>query len=162
MTRHTLLAHYTLLAAGLAAACTPVPDQVPTSADQSRVADEVRAAVWAFHAADTARDAEAVIGLLWPDYSMLVDGARLGYDQVVAGSRDFLTSIALFHTQWSDLQVTPLSQDAAVASFQFRDSIITKAGQLIRHRGTTTFVWQRRDGEWRLLFADADHHPVAP
>jgi ketosteroid isomerase-like protein len=122
----------------------------------------VERAVWEFHAADTARDAEAVIRLLWPEYTMLADGTRLSYDEVAAGSREFMASLALFHTQWYELQVMPLGPDAAVASFQFRDSIITKAGELIRNRGTTTFVWQRRDGEWRVLFADANHRPIAP
>jgi len=118
--------------------------------------------VWAFHAADTARDAEAVIRLLWPEFTMLVDGARLDHGQVVRGSREFLASLELFHTDWSDLRITLLGTGAAVASFKFRDSIVTRTGEVIRSRGPTTFVWQRRGGDWRLLFADADHYPIDP
>jgi len=143
-------------------ACSPPSDQVPEARDQAEVIAAVDAAVWAFHAADTARDAEAVIRLLWPDFTMLADGARLDYDQVTTGSREFMAGLALFHTVWSDLRVTPLERDAAIASFLFRDSIVTKTGELIRNRGTTSFVWQRRNGEWRLLFADADHRPLVP
>lgn len=128
--------------------------------DHSQVVDEVEAAVWAFHAADTARDAEGVVSLLWPDYSMLADGNRLTYSEVVAGSREFMGSLALFHTEWDDLQVTPLSKDLALASFLFRDSIVTLSGDLIRAEGPTTFLWERREGAWRLRFADADHYPI--
>lgn len=143
-------------------ACSQSSGRVPAARDQAEIVAAVEDAVWAFHAADTARDAEAVIRLLWPDFTMLADGARLGYDQVAVGSREFMGGLALFHTVWSDLQVTVLGQDAAIASFQFRDSIVTKSGELIRNRGTTTFAWQRRNGEWRVLFADADHRPVVP
>lgn len=105
-------------------------------------------------------DAEAVVGLLWPEYGMLVDGTRIGYDEVVLGAREFMPSLALFHTEWTDVRITPLGPNAAVASFQFRDSIITMAGEMIRSRGPTTFVWQRRAAEWRLLYGDSDHYPV--
>lgn len=144
------------------AACGQAADRpAAESHDFTAVAAQVEAAVWAFHAADTARDAEAVIRLLWPEYTMLADGVRQGYDQVAAGSREFMAGLSLFHTVWRDLQVTPLGENAAIASFQFQDSIVTKAGDLIRNRGTTTFVWQRRNGEWRVLFADANHHPIS-
>ena len=138
-----------------------VPDQ-GSAIEESVLREEVEAAVWAFHAADTAMDAEGVIALLWPDYYMLGDGQRIGYEDVVRGSREFMGGLELFATEWRDLRITPLGSDAAVSSFQFRDSIITKSGQLMRSQGPTTFVWVRRDGEWRLVYADADHYPIDP
>ena len=146
-------------------ACSNPPNRSSVESltvDTSTIAAEVEAAVWAFHAADTARDAEAVIGLLWPEYYMFVDGARLGYEEAAQGARGFMPTLELFHTDWTDLRITPLGPNSAVASFQFRDSIITLAGELMQSRGPTTFVWQRRDGEWRLLFGDADHYPIDP
>lgn len=151
--------------------CTGCSDrQVPGPAttrgdsgeDLARVVSEVEAGVWAFHIADTARDAEAVIDLLWPDYEMLVDGRRVGYAQIVEGSREFMANLELLHTEWTDLRIVPLGRDVAISSFLFRDSIVTSQGEMIRARGPTTFVWQRRDGEWRILFGDADHYPVDP
>lgn len=131
----------------------------PRSRDAAIIA-EVEAATWAFHAADTARSADGVIALLWPEYTMLVDGRRVEYDDIVAGSRAFMSGIELFHTEWTDLQVTPVGPHAALASFVFRDSIVTKAGDVVRHRGPTTFLWERRNGEWRLLYGDSDHYPL--
>ncbi len=134
----------------------------PSRDDEQQVVAEIEAAVWAFHAADTARDAEGVLALLWPDYTMLADGSRMTYEDVAAGSRAFMASLDLFHTEWTDLQIVPLGPGVALSSFQFRDSILTSTGEMIRSRGPTTFVWERRDGEWRVLFADADHYPIDP
>ncbi len=154
----------TALALAFLVACRSEPNSAggPLNTRSSSVTAGVEAAVWAFHAADTARDAEAIVKLLWPEYTMFVDGARMRYDEVVKGSREFLPSLELFHTVWSDLRITPLGPNAAVASFQFRDSIITKGGDLIRSRGPTTFIWERRNGEWRLVYGDADHYPIDP
>lgn len=141
------------------------PPGAPTSSvafDTAQVVEEVETAVWRFHAADTARDAEGVISLLWPEFSMLGDGARLGFTEAAAGSRQFMEGLAIFETDWSSLEVIPLARDVAVASFLFRDSIVSKSGDVIRTRGPTTLVWERRDGEWRVRYADADHYPVQP
>jgi len=145
---------------GALQACGVPEPAADSPGDPARVTAEVEAAVWAFHAADTARDAERVINLLWPDYEMLVDGQRLDHTQVSAGSRSFLPSLEVFHTVWTDLRIIPLSRDAAISSFLFRDSIVTQAGGVIESQGPTTFLWIRRGGEWRLRFGDADHYPA--
>jgi len=127
----------------------------------SDVSAEVEAAVWRFYAADTSRNAEAVIDLLSPDFYMFADGVRTHYQEVVDGTRRFMRSIILFHTEWTDLRITALGSDHAVSSFTFRDSIRTAEGLLPRKQGPTTFVWERADDGWRVLYADADHYPVA-
>ena len=130
--------------------------------DPRLVVEQVEAAVWAFHAADTARNAEGVIELLWPEFTMLVDGRRLTYPEVAAGSREFMATLESFHTEWSELEIVPLGSDAAISSFVFRDSIVSRAGEVDRAHGPTTFVWQKRAGEWKVLFADADHYREGP
>jgi ketosteroid isomerase-like protein len=134
------------------------PEEGPP--DLGAVEAEVTAAVWAFHAADTARDAEAVISLLWPEYEMRVDGQRTTYAEVAAGSRAFMAGLRRFHTIWTDLEVIPLSSDLAISSFLFTDSIVSSSGEVTRSHGPTTFVWERRSGEWRVRFGDADHDPI--
>jgi hypothetical protein len=137
-------------------------DLIENPQDSRSVVAQVEAAVWAFHSADTARSAEGVIDLLWPEFTMLSDGQRLDYETVTTGSREFMASLELFHTVWTELEITPLGSEAAVSSFVFRDSIVTRDGELIQARGPTTLVWQRRGEEWRVLYADADHYPLAP
>ena len=127
---------------------------------QAFVIDEVEAAVWAFHAADTSMNADEVIGLCWPEMTMLVDGNRIKYEDIKKGSKQFMSSLVLFHTEWEDLQVIPISESAAISSFIFTDSIINKSGELTQARGPNTFLWQKRDGEWRVLYGDADHYPI--
>lgn len=129
--------------------------------DSSSVTAAVTEAVAAFHHADTTRNATAVVALIWPEFSMLADGNRVDYEGAAAGARAFLPTLETFHTEWTDLQIMPLSADLAISSFSFRDSIVTKSGDLIQNRGPNTFVWQRRHGEWRVLYADADHYPIA-
>lgn len=140
----------------VAACARPEPDSVSLTS----VRADVEAVVWAFHAADTAMDAESVVRLLWPDYEMLVDGQRLSFEEVAQGSREFMSSLRSFHTVWSDLEILPLSPDLAIASFVFRDSIVTADGRVIQSRGPTTLLWERRNGEWRMRFGDADHYPI--
>ena len=130
------------------------------SFDPADVEREVEQRVWAFHAADTARDAEGVIALLWPEYEMLVDGQRTTFDEVAAGSRAFMASLETFHTVWSDVEIVALSADLAISSFVFRDSLVSRDGVVTQSRGPTSLVWERRGGEWRVRYGDADHYPL--
>ena len=149
-----------VVTATAAAACAaPASD---ASFDTSRIAAEVEAAVWAFHAADTARDADAVLSLLWPEYEMRADGEHTDYETVSAAIPQFMSGLETFHTVWTDVRVKPLTADLAVSSFLFRDSLVAFDGTITRSRGPTTFVWERREGEWRVLFGDSDHYPIDP
>lgn len=131
----------------------------PESFDQEQVEQEVAAAVWAFHAADTSRNAQAVINLLWPEYTMLADGHRIQYSDVVAGSPEFMASLSVFHTEWTDLDIIPISANAALCSFVFQDSLVGTNGEITKKRGPTSMLWEKRKGVWRLRYGDADHYP---
>ena len=139
-----------------------IPEADDPSVSQTQIIKEVEHALEAFYIADTSRDAEAVINLLWPEYSMLADGNRIRYPDVVEGSNAFMSTLTLFHTEWTEVEIIPVSENAAISSFLFRDSIIDKSGNLTRAKGPNTFLWQKRDGEWRVLYGDADHYPITP
>jgi hypothetical protein len=89
-------------------------------------------------------------------------GHRVDLPQVVEGSREFMATLDLFFTVWSDLRIIPIGRNAALSSFVFRDSIVTRSGELIQNRGPTTFLWERRNGEWRVLYGDSDHYAIVP
>ena len=135
------------------------PEQGKMVFDEANVNREVTAAVWAFHAADTSRNAQAVIDLLWPEYTMLVDGNRITYSDVAAGSPAFMEGLDMFYTEWTDLQIIPISDKAALTSFLFRDSLVHKDGVVTKKRGPNTFLWEKRGDEWRVRYGDADHYP---
>ena len=139
----------------------PEDARLLTANERSSLRVEVEEAVWAFHAADTSRNAEGVIDLMWPEFSMLVDGNRIGYDQAVEGSRAFMPTLKTFHTEWTDVQIQVLDEAHAVSSFIFSDSVVTLSGEVTQSTGPNTFVWEQRNGRWKVLIADADHYPIA-
>ena len=121
---------------------------------------EIESKVWEFHKADTAKNAEAVINLLWSDFTMMGDGHKTSYEEVAKGSSEFMASLDLFHTEWTDIDIVVLSPDIGISSFLFKDSIIFKSGDVTLTKGPTSFVWQKRKNEWKVIYADADHYPL--
>lgn len=153
------------LGAWLGVACAPAGPGTRTAeglddARRAAIAVEVDSATRAFQAAELARDAELAIAHLAPEFAMLLDGTRVGYDSVAASIRRTMPALAGFESEWTDLDVRVLGPDAAVASFRFRDSIVTADGEVMVTRGPTTLVWERRGSGWRIVFADADHYPI--
>ena len=65
-------------------------NDILSPADSLQLALSVGKAVWTFYSADTARNAEAVIELLWPEFTMMADGQRVAFDDAVKGIRAFL------------------------------------------------------------------------
>lgn len=130
-----------------------------TAMDSAEIIEQVRLQVNAFHAADTSLNAQEVANLLWPEFTMLVDGNRVSYEEVRTGSQAFMASLEAFHTEWEDLKIIPLGNRHAVSSFIFTDSIVAKNGNITLSRGPNTFVWEKRKEEWKVIYADADHYP---
>jgi len=129
------------------------------SRDLSYVINEIETVVWALHTADTSMNAEGVIDLLWPEASMLIDGNRMSYEEISDGSRQFMKGLTLFHTEWNDLQIIPVTENAAISSFIFIDSIVNNQGSITQAQGPNTFMWIKRKDEWKIIFGDADHYP---
>tara|TARA_B100000497_G_C7660360_1_gene397724 strand:- start:10 stop:429 length:420 start_codon:yes stop_codon:yes gene_type:complete len=129
------------------------------SKDLSYVINEIETVVWALHAADTSMNAEGVIDLLWPDANILIDGNRMTYRELSEGSRKFMKELTHFHAEWNDLQILPVSENAAISSYIFTDSIVNNQGIISQAKGPNTFIWQKRNDEWKIIFGDADHYP---
>ena len=122
--------------------------------------EQVKIQVNAFHAADTSLNSDGVIALLWPEFTMLSDGNYIAYNDVKTGSKAFMESLKSFHTEWNDLRIIPLGSNNAISSFIFTDSLVAKDGTTTLYKGPNTFVWEKRDGVWKVLYADADHYPI--
>lgn len=131
-----------------------------TNSDSTQIIQQVKKQVDAFHAADTSLNAQGVVDLLWPEFTMLADGNYVSYEEVKAGSMAFMASLTTFQTEWKDLRIIPLGAHHAISSFIFTDSIVAKDGTLTQSSGPNTFVWEKREGEWRLIYGDADHYPM--
>lgn len=147
-----------VVSSSLAPGCQPTGD-VLSEGEKAETAASVRQAVEAFAAAERARDAETAISFLAPDFYMYADGKRADYGSVVEQIRSTLTQLEGFDTTWSDIEVTVLSRDHALVSLIFEDTITAADGTSTSLWGPNTFLWQRVDGNWRLLYVDADHYP---
>ncbi|BFP39291.1 hypothetical protein FGF1_01360 [Flavobacteriaceae bacterium GF1] len=123
--------------------------------------EQVKSQVKAFHTADTSMNAEGVMDLLWPEFTMLVDGNYITYEEVETGTKTFMESLEAFHTEWKDLNIIPAGDHHAISSFIFIDSIVAKDGTITQSRGPNTFVWEKRNGQWKVLYGDADHYPIS-
>lgn len=145
----------------LVAACQqPAPEGALTAAEWQLIAASVDSVTRAFEQAERDRDPERVLTFIAPDFYMYVDGVRADYETTVPGIRG-IASFLHFEPGWENVEVRVLGPEAALVSFAFRDSIITESGELLLARGATTLIWERRDGEWRVVYADADHYPVS-
>lgn len=122
--------------------------------------EQVESQVMAFHAADTSLNAQGVVDLLWPEFTMLADGNHVKYEEVKIGSKAFMESLEAFHTEWNDLKIIPLGENHAISSFTFTDSLVAKNGTITQNRGPNTFVWEKRNEEWKVIYGDADHYPI--
>lgn len=138
----------------------PVDSNQQIQMDTKQIIQEVEAATWALYDADTSLNPDGVIGLLWPECTMLIDGHQINYQDISKGSKQFMNNLSQFNTEWTNLNIIPLAHDAAVSSFTFKDSIIDKAGNLTYAKGPNTLVWQKRNDEWRILYGDADHYKL--
>jgi ketosteroid isomerase-like protein len=141
----------------LLAACSSSPGN-RTDNERAGIAAAVDSATRAFEAAQRERNPELAIAHLAPDFYMYLDGRRVGYDSVAATIRRTLPTFRQVEPGFSDVAVTVLSPTAAFVSLVFHDSVTSSSGQLLRSTGPTTLVWERRNGRWLIIYADADHY----
>jgi ketosteroid isomerase-like protein len=125
------------------------------------VSRQVLAALRAFEQAEGTRDPLAVLGFLSPDFSMLQDGRRVGHEETVAQIRATLPTLRAFEPEFHDVEVLVLAHDAALTSMVFHDVLTDAEGATTRMWGPSTLLWRKRDGSWRVVFADSDHYPEA-
>ncbi|NNE15675.1 MAG: hypothetical protein HKN51_11900 [Saprospiraceae bacterium] len=130
--------------------------EIPTS----NIIEQVKEKVYAFHTADTSMNANAIVDLLWPEYTMLVDGNYVNYENIKSAAYTFMASLKTFHSEWKDLRIFPPGQNHAISSYTFIDSLVAKDGTITKSRGPNTFVWERRGEEWKVIYGDADHYPI--
>ena len=135
------------------------PDPSSPTADHQHIVATVDSLTRAFEQAERDRQPGRVVSFLATDFYMYADGVRANYGEVVTGIHD-ISTFQHFEPGWDLLEVHALGPDAALVSFTFRDSIIAASGEVLLARGATTLIWERRDGKWLVVYADADHYPV--
>lgn len=149
-----------LLGVFVLTACQANTDASLSAGERNVIASRIDSLTWAFEEAERNRSPEQTVAFLAEDFYMYVDGNRMGYDSVAANIRRTIGGMQHVEPGFENVEVRVLSRDAALVSMTFRDSIVTATGELFMSSGPTTLVWERRQGEWQIVYADADHYPV--
>jgi ketosteroid isomerase-like protein len=142
-------------------ACQPRAGTELDAEERTAVVTSVDSATRAFESAQRARDPDRIVAHIAPGFYIHVDGRRVGYDTVIMDIRSSFTGLRHYEPGFRNIEVLVLARDAALSTFEFRDSLVDAAGALRRARGMTTLAWSRRDGQWHIIYAHAEHHPVA-
>jgi hypothetical protein len=138
------------------------PEAMPlTNSRRQTIATSVDSATRAFESAQRSLDPEAAIVHLAPEFFMYADGRRLGYDSVITNIRRSFHATRQLEPGFRNIEVIVQGADAALASFEFRDSVVDKDGALHLFRGATTLAWARTGSDWLIVYADADHYPLS-
>ena len=150
--RRTMVA-LALIALAIGGLTTVAVASVGTRADKAAPADQIRQAEQALLRAAVDADSAAAGRLLAPDFQLIdpfgAPESRKTYLDAVAGDIDFVTLRTL-----SPIRVR-LYGNAAITRFQEAFEIVAGPDRL-KHRGWTTNLFERRNGQW-LLGLVADH-----
>lgn len=136
--------------------CATAP---PPEATEASIEAEVLARLREFEATERTLSAPALLDFLDPEFTMLQDGTRVDHAATVVQMEATLPTLRSFEPRFDDVEVLVLSQDHALTSMIFHDEITDAEGTVTRMQGPSTLLWRKRQGTWRILFADSDHYP---
>jgi uncharacterized protein (TIGR02246 family) len=148
---HRVLLASLILAAGVASCGQEDEGQFEDQAT-GRTEDSLRAIVAQTFAAIEARDAAGALQFVSPDIVYIGDG------MIVTG-RDSLVRLAErafgeWRSATADVEiksVSVLAADIAVMTWESRVSAALKDGSQVPFGGVTTAIFQRQDGQWRII-----------
>jgi hypothetical protein len=143
-----------LVSLGAVVACARSGNSL-TEAERVAIEASVDSATRAFEEAQRSLNPALVVKHLARDFHMYNDGVRVGRDATVNQIRQTLPSFQYLDPGFEDIEVMVLGH---VTSFTFHDSIVDGSGATMGFRGATTLVWERRDADWLITYADADHY----
>ena len=139
-------------------ACSPGPENVPANESARATVDSLmRDYVDAIVVGDWRRAISHYSQE--PDFLVYTTGTPLGFDSVVSRVRKSAESRSSVELEPIDVEVTLLSDGAAVASFTHRQRIVDNRGAETVLRGSASWVWVQRDSGWKILHGSAVHLP---
>lgn len=127
---------------------------------QAAQADTIRARMESYAAALAARDAERILShyVQGPEFRLYVDGTLYTYDDMVGVASSMARTLSALEVRWDSVNVTSLGRGAAIAGATFRRVLTDTAGAVSRDRGTASWIWVRRDGQWRSIHGHGVHY----
>lgn len=148
-----------LLLGGFVSSCS-APRTALTAAESQEIITAVTAGMKSYAAALGSVQVDRITAhyVEGPEFRLTSDGtvhSRATLLEVLAG----LSKLNKMEVNWESITVTPLAPGAALAVAPFRRVDFARDGTLSRNRGVATWVWVRRDGQWRMLYGHGDHYP---
>lgn len=132
--------------------------------ERQHVRRAVQEAMGSFAAAERALDAERLIAHFAhvPEFHVYNDGQRLSYETITANLRAGFPTLRSIEGGFENMHVFVLAPDAALVTAEFSEVTTDRSGNVTRVRGAASWLWRRSDGEWKIVYGQADHYPDEP
>jgi uncharacterized protein (TIGR02246 family) len=148
-----------LLVGSLAAGCQGT-DSTESAADRkAALADTVQVLVQEWATAWSALKPEPYLDLYSEDVQFYYRGTRSPRRTFVKQVRSLMEGYQTYRIEPGDPQIDVLAENAAVASFRYKGQAVDTTGNARDVSAAVTLVYQRRDGDWKIIQV---HESVPP
>lgn len=148
-----------LLVGSLIGGCTPTGSGGMSSAEERAIADTLQTLTEQVDAAFEALDPQPYLAYYSDDAHFYYDGSHLPAKEFEEVVRQEMAKYRKFSTTVMDPQVEVLGRDAGVVSFRYRGRAADTAGNSQKLTAAVTVVFERRNGEWRVVQAHESFPP---
>lgn len=142
-----------LLLGGLAAGCAPAERAGMTAEREAALADTLLSLTEEVDAAWRQLEPGPYLDYYSDDAHFYYDGTHLPRAKFEAVVREEMAAYDEFSTTMGEPQVEVLGPDAGVVSFRYEATAVDTAGNSEQMTAAVTAVFERRDGQWRVVQA---------
>ena len=153
-----------LAAAIIALSCAPRTSPF-TAADNAAIADTLRQITMGFQARIATLNADSVILAFAddPELAAIADAHLFrNKDSLLADARTRYAALRSLNLRWDTLRVAVLGPDAGVVTGIGHAVLTDKVGKVINLRAGATYVFARRQGQWKVVHTHASHAIMSP
>ena len=155
-----------LLMVGIVIGCNSSQEILPNDLVEAAIADTLLSITEAYNAAWEKLDLDQISEYHADDFTYYRRGtldskSQSEFEQVYHD--DVATQITSYWADASNIWVEVLGTDAGTVAFEFRGGVTTPDGATHDYDGALTYIFERRDGHWRLVHIhESAYRPQAP
>lgn len=153
------LAAVLCLGAGTVAGCAPAESGRMSAEQEQALADTLRALTEQVDAVWEQLEPEPYLTHYSDDAHFYYEGSGLPRKKFEAVVRKEMAAYEKFSTEMMSPQVEVLGPDAGVVSFRYRGEAVDTAGSTEQLTAAVTVVFERRNGEWKIVQAHESFPP---
>lgn len=148
-----------LVTATLASGCAPADSGQMTAEREAALADTLRALTHQVDSAFKALEPGPYLALYSDDTHFYYDGSHLPRKKFEAVVQKEMQAFESFSSSMMEPQVEVLGPDAGVVSFRYEGTAVDTAGNSQKMTAAITAVFERRNGEWKVVQAHESFPP---